>query len=101
MDVGYPPSAVVRKEVREEAGLEVTPLNLISVTDSFESGFYRNAHIYNLLFYCQVVRQEPKPQTPEILEAAFLRRISSPSRFARMARPGLSGLLPGIGKANA
>jgi ADP-ribose pyrophosphatase YjhB (NUDIX family) len=70
-DIGSTPAEVARKEVLEEAGLHVTPVQLMGVADSFRRGSNYNVHIYNLLFYCRLDGGEPGPQTAEILEAGF------------------------------
>ncbi|MCC6039130.1 MAG: NUDIX hydrolase N-terminal domain-containing protein, partial [Armatimonadetes bacterium] len=48
-DVGYPPSEIAVKEVREETGLIVEPLRLIAVFDGF-----RHRFSLGIPFYCLV-----------------------------------------------
>jgi len=77
-DVGYSPAEVVRKEVMEETGLKVTPIQLMGVEDSFRRGFNLHTHIYSLLFYCRLDGGELRPRTAEILEAGFFARDNLP-----------------------
>ncbi len=77
-DVGYTAAEIAQKEVKEEAGLDVTPLALMAVNDSFRQGFNHNTHIYNLLFYCRLDGGELGPQTVEISQAQFFSRGNLP-----------------------
>ncbi len=86
-DVGYTAAEVARKEVWEETGLEVTPLRLMAVNDSFRQGFNRNVHIYNLLFYCRLDGGELKPRTAEIREAGFFKREHLPPSMVAEGEP--------------
>jgi ADP-ribose pyrophosphatase YjhB (NUDIX family) len=53
-DVGYSPSEVAVKEVREETGIEVEPVRLIAVLDGLRLGFTR-IPLYSLVFHCRAV----------------------------------------------
>jgi ADP-ribose pyrophosphatase YjhB (NUDIX family) len=77
-DIGYTPSEVAKKEVLEESGLHVTPIQLMGVADSFARGFNRDVHMYNLLFYCRLDGGELEPRTPEVTEAGFFKREALP-----------------------
>jgi ADP-ribose pyrophosphatase YjhB (NUDIX family) len=50
-DVGYSPSEVAVKEVLEETGIEVEPVQLIAVLDGLRLGFTR-IPLYSLVFSC-------------------------------------------------
>src|SRR5262249_7778519 len=52
-DVGVSPAENAVREVREETGLEVTPIRLIGVTDSLKLGSL-GRHLYAILFYCRL-----------------------------------------------
>ena len=78
-DIGYAPSEVVQKEVREESGLEVTPLDLIGVVDSFRQRFNLVVHIYCLLFYCRLDGGSLAPQTVEVTAADFFEKQQLPT----------------------
>jgi len=51
-DVGYSPSEVAIKEVREETGIECRPVQLLGVVDGQRMGFSRFG-MYMLLFHCR------------------------------------------------
>lgn len=51
-DVGYSPSEVAIKEVREETGIECEPVQLLGVIDGQRMGFSRFG-MYMLLFHCR------------------------------------------------
>ena len=51
-DVGYSPSEVAIKEVREETGIECEPVQLLGVVDGQRMGFSRFG-MYMLLFHCR------------------------------------------------
>lgn len=55
-DIGYSPSEVAVKEIREEAGYEVVPVRLLAVLDK---KFYDHPpepyHIYKMFILCQIV----------------------------------------------
>lgn len=53
-DVGYSPSEVAIKEVREETGIECEPVQLLGVVDGQRMGFSRFG-MYMLLFHCRCV----------------------------------------------
>lgn len=74
-DLGYAPSEVARKEAWEEAGVEVTPLQLVGVVDSLRHGFSSGLHIYRLLFYCRLEGGEVGPRTAEVDEVVNSRVI--------------------------
>lgn len=79
IDVGYTATATVRKEVREETGLLVTPLALIAVNDCLHQGYVYPWHTYALMFYCRLDGGELAPQTKEIAEARFFAREALPT----------------------
>lgn len=51
-DIGYSPSEVAIKEVREETGIECEPVQLLGVIDGQRMGFSRFG-MYMLLFHCR------------------------------------------------
>jgi ADP-ribose pyrophosphatase YjhB (NUDIX family) len=53
-DVGYSASEVVVKEVEEETGIQVEPVQLIAVLDGLRLGFTR-IPLYSLVFHCRVL----------------------------------------------
>jgi ADP-ribose pyrophosphatase YjhB (NUDIX family) len=52
-DVGYSPSEVVVKEVKEETGIDCEPTQLIAVLDGLRLGFTR-IPLYSLVFSCRM-----------------------------------------------
>ncbi len=88
-DIGDSPAEVARKEVREEAGVAVTPLHLIGIGDSFRRGFNRALHVYNVLFYCRLDGGDVRPQTVEIDAAGFFRRDQLPQPLNNNGQPWL------------
>ena len=56
-DIGYSASEVVVKEVAEETGIEVEPVQLVAVLDGLRLGFTR-IPLYSLVFHCRVVGGE-------------------------------------------
>ncbi len=51
-DVGYSPSEVVVKEVKEETGIDCRPTRLIAVLDGLRLGFTR-IPLYSIVFLCE------------------------------------------------
>ncbi|RIK24959.1 MAG: hydrolase [Chloroflexi bacterium] len=78
-DLGLAPSEVAHKEALEEAGVEVTPLQLVGVVDSLRHGFSPPLHIYSLLFYCRLEGGEPAPKTAEIDQVGFFSQDALPA----------------------
>ena len=56
-DIGYSASEVVVKEVEEETGIQVEPVQIIAVLDGLRLGFTR-IPLYSLVFHCKVVGGE-------------------------------------------
>jgi len=70
-DVNQSPSESVIREVREEAGLEVTVRKLAAVYDRARQGHPpHHFHVYRLFFLCQIVAGIPKSGF-ETSEVAF------------------------------
>jgi ADP-ribose pyrophosphatase YjhB (NUDIX family) len=79
IDPGYTAAQTVRKEVREETGLAVTPVALVAVNDSLAQGYHYPWHTDSLLFYCRIDGGTLQPQTKEVRQAAFFARDQLPS----------------------
>lgn len=75
LEPGEGTAAAVKREVREEIGLEVEPVRLIGVYTSPEYAFtYPNGdevQPVTLFFECQVVAGELRPDLEEIMEARY------------------------------
>lgn len=57
-DVGYSPSEVALKEVKEETGVDAEVVRLIAVLDGLRMGFTR-VPLYSVVFHCRAVGGEP------------------------------------------
>ncbi|KRE83050.1 ADP-ribose pyrophosphatase [Paenibacillus sp. Soil766] len=58
-DIGYSPSEVAVKEIREEAGFEVLPIRLLAVLDKkFHNHPPEPYHIYKMFILCKIVGGE-------------------------------------------
>jgi ADP-ribose pyrophosphatase YjhB (NUDIX family) len=83
-DIGYAPAEVVVKEVREETGLDVTPLMLAAVYDIrrlIENDL--DQHLYSLVFYCRLDGGSLKIHPHETLNAGFFGNDALPAPLAR------------------
>jgi ADP-ribose pyrophosphatase YjhB (NUDIX family) len=69
-DVGVSPAENIAKEALEETGLVVRPERLMGVIDSKKLNSPAR-HIYTLLFYCQTVGGELKPNPLEAIDADY------------------------------
>ncbi len=68
-DIGYTPSEVVVKEVKEEAGLDVKPMKLMAVLDKKRHAHPPSAlHVYKMFFLCHITggNLEPGMETSEV-----------------------------------
>ncbi len=77
-DVGYLPSEIAVKEVREETGLIVEPLRLIAVLDGFAHRFSLSIPFYCLVYECQVLGGELKALPHECRDVGFFREQELP-----------------------
>ena len=84
-DVGYSPSEVAIKEVYEETGIEVEPVQLFTVLDGLRLGF---AHLplYSLVFHCRMVGGELRGHPLETRAVGFFPRDRLPQPLAGAAR---------------
>ena len=69
-DVGYSPSEVALKEVREETGIEAEVVRLIAVLDGLRMGFTR-VPLYSLVFHCRAVGGELKAHPLETSDVGW------------------------------
>lgn len=80
-DIGYSPSEVAQKEVREETGVEVEVRRLIGVFDGLRLGFTRTP-LYSLVFHCHATGGELDPHPMECLDAGWFAPDALPSPLA-------------------
>jgi ADP-ribose pyrophosphatase YjhB (NUDIX family) len=70
-DIGLTPSEVVAKEVKEETGLDVTPLSILAIFDKKCHPHPPEAHyIYKLIIHCEMYTTDISTGF-DMLEAAF------------------------------
>lgn len=81
-DIGYSPAEVAVKEVREETGIEVEPIRLLSVVDGLRRGF-TSVPLYSLIFYCKAIGGELKAHPLECRDVGWFDRDHLPSPMVR------------------
>ena len=86
-DVGYSPSEVVVKEVKEEAGIDVEPVRIIAVIDGVRNQFTR-VPLYSLVFHCRMIGGDLKPHPLECRDVGFFGRDSLPEPLVGFERWG-------------
>ena len=77
-EVGLSPAQVVAKEVREETGLDVTPLRVVGVYDGARWRPQLNPHLYCIVFYCRLDGGSLAPHPVEVRELGFFGRRALP-----------------------
>ncbi len=77
-DVGYSPSEVVVKEVKEETGIDVEPLRVIAVLDGLRQGFHR-IPLYSLVFQCRAIGGELAAHPLECIDVGWFGEGELPS----------------------
>ena len=77
-DIGYTPSEVVVKEVKEEAGIEVVPVKLLAVYDKKCHAHPPSAlHVYKMFILCTITGGTLSPGM-ETSEAEFFNQHELP-----------------------
>jgi ADP-ribose pyrophosphatase YjhB (NUDIX family) len=84
-DVGYSPSEVAVKEVHEETGIEVEPVQLIAVLDGLRLGFAR-LPLYSLVFHCRMTGGSLRAHPLETRAVGFFPRDELPQPLAGAPR---------------
>lgn len=80
-DIGYSPSEVAVKEVREETGILCEPVRLLGVLDGMRLGFTR-VPLYSLLFHCRATGGELECHPLECADAGWFREDAMPQPLA-------------------
>jgi len=99
-DVGYPPSEIAVKEVKEETGLLVEPLRLIAILDGFRHKFSLGIPFYCLVYECQILDGQLRPLPHECRDVGFFAETELPEplhgdgRWARLVFELKRGNLP-------
>ncbi len=83
-DVGYSASEVVVKEVEEETGIQVEPVQLIAVLDGLRLGFTR-IPLYSLVFHCRVLGGELAAHPLECADVGWFAEDKLPFPLAGVA----------------
>jgi len=86
-DIGYSPSEVAVKEVREETGIICEVRQLIGVFDGLRQGWSRTP-LYSLVFHCQAVGGEISPHPLEVLDAGWFSPDDLPEPLASVGHWG-------------
>jgi ADP-ribose pyrophosphatase YjhB (NUDIX family) len=80
-DIGYSPSEVAVKEVREETGILCEPVRLLGVLDGMRLGFHR-VPLYSLLFHCRAVGGDIRAHPLECADAGWFAEDELPQPLA-------------------
>ena len=78
-DVGYSPSEVAVKEVKEETGIDCEVRQLLSVFDGMRMGFTR-IPLYSIVFHCHAKGGELLPHPLETMDVGFFAEDNLPER---------------------
>ncbi|SHE95679.1 ADP-ribose pyrophosphatase YjhB, NUDIX family [Ferrithrix thermotolerans DSM 19514] len=92
-DVGYSPSEVVVKEVREETGVAVDVVGVLAVLDGMRSGF-TSIPMYSIVFLCQYRSGEIDRHPLETRDAGWFSLDALPSPI-----PDIKKRVPGLTEA--
>jgi ADP-ribose pyrophosphatase YjhB (NUDIX family) len=80
-DIGYSPSEVAVKEVREETGILCEPIRLLGVLDGMRLGFTR-VPLYSLLFHCRATGGDLRTHPLECADAGWFSEDDLPQPLA-------------------
>jgi ADP-ribose pyrophosphatase YjhB (NUDIX family) len=80
-DIGYSPSEVAVKEVKEETGIECEVQSLLGVFDGLRLGFH-HIPLYSLVFLCRATGGELAAHPLECGDVGFFARDTLPSPLA-------------------
>lgn len=86
-DVGYSPSEIAVKEVREETGILCEPLRLIALLDGMRLGFTR-VPLYSLVFLCRAVSGELQAHPLETSDVGWFSEHDLPQPLAGVSQWG-------------
>ena len=80
-DIGYSPSEVAVKEVREETGIMCEPIRLLGVLDGMRLGFTR-VPLYSLLFHCRATGGDLRSHPLECADVGWFAEDDLPQPLA-------------------
>ncbi len=81
-DVGYSPSEVAVKEVREETGIDCEVVRPIAILDGMRLGFHR-VPLVSIVFHCRSLGGELEAHPLECTDVGFFAEDELPQRTAR------------------
>ena len=81
-DVGYSPSEVAVKEVREETGIDCEVVRPIAILDGMRLGFHR-VPLVSIVFHCHSLGGELEAHPLECSDVGFFAEGELPERTAR------------------
>ena len=84
-DIGYSPSEVAVKEVQEETGIDVEPVQLIAVLDGLRLGF-TSIPLYSLVFHCRATGGSLDAHPLECRDVGWFAEDDLPSPLAGAER---------------
>lgn len=84
-DIGYSASEVAVKEVLEETGMEVDPVQLIAVLDGLRLGF-TSVPLYSLVFHCRLLGGELHGHPLECSDVGWFAEDRLPAPLAGATR---------------
>lgn len=97
-DIGYSPAEVAVKEVREEAGIECEPVQILGVLDGIRMGFTQ-IPLYSILFHCRATGGELRGHPLETADVGWFHRDALPAdtigaeRWASSAFAAIDGAI--------
>src|SRR5256885_7212369 len=97
-DIGYSPSEIAVKEVREETGIEIEVVRLIGVLDGLRLGFTR-IPMYLLLFHCRAVGGSLDAHPLECADVGWFSESVLPWPIAGLPRWGALAFGAPLGRA--
>lgn len=80
-DIGYSPSEVAVKEVKEETGIDCEVVGLLGVLDGMRRGF-TTIPLYSLVFHCKAIGGEVAAHPLECRDAGFFSFDNLPEPLA-------------------
>lgn len=86
-DIGYSPSEVAVKEVREETGIECQPLSVLSIVDGLRHGF-TTVPLYSIVFLCRATGGSLSPHPLEASDVGWFHEGNLPSPLISFDRWG-------------
>jgi ADP-ribose pyrophosphatase YjhB (NUDIX family) len=84
-DIGYSPSEVAVKEVREETGIECEPVGVLGIYDGVRLGF-TSIPLYSIVFHCRATGGELNAHPLEASDVGWFAQDALPSPIIGVER---------------